>query len=378
VKGAIGHTLAAAGAVETVITALAIARGKIPPTAGLVEPDPKCPLVHVTEALDRPVRAAITSSFGFGGMDTVLVLGAPDLRVERARAPRRVVVTGRACVTPRATADVVEIPPDALDAEKARRLDRASRLTAVACQRALGERRGDEDTGLVLGSAFGALDATSTFLRRLVEKGARLVPPAEFPSLVPSSPAGYASIYLGLGGPTFVVADLSTSGESAFAQGWELVAAGEVDRMCVAAAEEKSAIVDAVLSVIFAQQESSARKEGAAALVLEAEDTAKGDVLARVAWVGAWVSEGPSLPAPSGAHPRVVMANPSPRAIAVVDGSAWRNVERVVCDEDEGTHEAGGAIAIVRGVDALVAGECDEVLFVGSDRGWGYAGILRA
>jgi 3-oxoacyl-[acyl-carrier-protein] synthase II len=377
VKGSIGHTLAAAGAVEAVITALAVARGKIPPTAGLSEPDPKCPLVHVTEALDRPVRAAISSSFGFGGMDTVLVLGAPDLRTKAARKTRNVVVTGRACVTAQAPSEVVALPDDALDAERARRLDRASRLTAVACQRALGDRPGDPDTGLVLGSAFGALDATSAFMRRLVEKGARLVPPAEFPTLVPSSPAGYASIYLGLGGPTFVVADLSTSGECAFTQGWELVAAGEVDRTCVAAAEEKSAIVDAVLSVIFAQQETTARKEGAAALVLEAEETAKGDVLARVAWTAAWVNDAPELPLPAGDRARVVLANPSPRAVAVVEGSAWSNAPRIVCDRGEGTHEAMGAVAIVRGVDALASGACDEVLFVGSDRGWGYAGILR-
>jgi 3-oxoacyl-[acyl-carrier-protein] synthase II len=213
-------------------------------------------------------------------------------------------------------------------------------------------------------------------MRRLVEKGARLVPPAEFPSLVPSSPAGYASIYLGLGGPTFVVADLSTSGECAFTQGWELVAAGEVDRTLVAAVEEKSAIVDAVLSVIFAQQEITARKEGAAALVLEAEESAKGEVLARVRWTTAWVNASPTLPAPTSNRARVVLANPSPRAIAVVEASEGNGVERVVCDRAEGAHEAMGAVAIVRAVDALAAGECDEILFVGSDRGWGYAGIL--
>lgn len=382
VKGAIGHTLAAAGAVETVITALAIARGKIPPTASLTDPDPKCPLVHVPTALDRPVRAAITSSFGFGGMDTVLVLGAPDLRVKETRKPRSVVITGSSIVAPEKSADAVAIADDALDPEKARRLDRTSRLTAIACRRALGDRSdragGPLETGLVLGSAFGAPDATSAFIRRLVEKGARLVPPAEFPALVPSSPAGFASIYLGLGGPAFVVADLSTSGESAFVQGWELVAAGEVDRMCVAAAEETSAIADAVLRVVFAQHEAPARKEGAAALVLEAEETAaKADVLARVAWNAAWVDELPDVPPPSAARPWVVVANPCPRAIAFLDGSSWRDAKRFIVDPDEGGHEAMGAIAIAHGVEVLVRGECDEVLFVGSDRGWGYAGILR-
>lgn len=384
VKGSIGHTLAAAGAVEAVITACAIARGIVPPTAGLSEPDPACPLVHVTQAAARSVRVAITSSFGFGGMDTVLVLGAPDLSTKNARTARKVVVTGRAAVTPVDDADVAALPEGELDAEKARRLDRASRLTAVACKRALGASGsgGEEETGLVLGSAFGALDATSAFMRRLVEKGARLVAPAQFPSLVPSSPAGHASIYLGLGGPAFVVADLSTSGECAFTQGWELVAAGEVDRTCVAAAEEKSAIVDAVLSVIFAQQETSARKEGAAALVLEAEDAAKGDVLARVTWTGAWVTGKPDIPPPApesvtSGRAVVVMANPSPRAVAVVDESPWRDCPRVVCDRARGTHEAMGLVAIAQGVDALVAQSADAVLFVGSDRGWGYAGILE-
>ena len=41
-KGQIGHTLAAAGAIEAAITAMAIARGALPPTVGLEEVDPAC------------------------------------------------------------------------------------------------------------------------------------------------------------------------------------------------------------------------------------------------------------------------------------------------------------------------------------------------
>ncbi|MEO6576730.1 MAG: beta-ketoacyl-[acyl-carrier-protein] synthase family protein, partial [Polyangiaceae bacterium] len=46
-KGQIGHTLGAAGAIEAGVAALTIARQAIVPTAGLVDPDPACPLVHV-------------------------------------------------------------------------------------------------------------------------------------------------------------------------------------------------------------------------------------------------------------------------------------------------------------------------------------------
>jgi 3-oxoacyl-[acyl-carrier-protein] synthase II len=256
-------------------------------------------------------------------------------------------------------------------------------MTVVACERALGGQHPEQDMGLVLGSAFGALDATSAFMRRLREKGPRLASPADFPTLVPSSPAGHASIYLGLGGPAFVVADLSTSGECAFVQGFELVADREVDRMCVAAAEEKSAIVDAVLSVVFKNVDhaSAPRREGAAALVLEAEDAPRAPgrpVLARVTDVIAWADDAEPLanvaPPPEGAV--VVLANPSARALAAVEASPWRACRRVLVARDEGTHEAMGAIAIVRAVDVIVKREAPAALFAGSDRGWGYAGIL--
>src|SRR4029079_5270451 len=118
---------------------------------------------------------------------------------------------------------------------------------------------------------------TSAFMRRLDEKGPRLVSPADFPSLVPSSPAGHASIYLDLGGPTFVVADLATSGEAAFMQGFELVAAGEASSICVVAAEEKSAIVEGCLNVVFGSKDATLgpRREGAAAVMLESEEEAR-------------------------------------------------------------------------------------------------------
>jgi 3-oxoacyl-[acyl-carrier-protein] synthase II len=382
VKGQIGHTLAAAGAVEAVVTALSIARGTIPPTGGLEEPDPQCPLRHVLTAERRPVRAALSSSFGFGGMDTVLVFGASGMRAPDRTSRRHVVVTGAASVTPDEASDVVAFPDHELDGERSRRLDRASRLAVIATQRALAGAEHVPSTAMVLGSAFGALDATSAFMRRLREKGARFVRPADFPSLVPSSPAGHASIYLGLDGPAFVVADLSTSGECALAQGFELVQAGEVDRVCVAAAEEQSAIVDAVLSVVFKNTESVApRKEGAAALVLEAEDVAAArgrTVLARIEQLIAWTTDAAPLaslrPPEDGAL--VVLANPSPRALAALGRSAWRSAPTVVLDAALGTHEAMGAVAIASGVDRLARGEASSVLFVGSDRGWGYAGIL--
>jgi 3-oxoacyl-[acyl-carrier-protein] synthase II len=78
-KSMTGHLLGAAGGAETVICALAIARGVIPPTINYERPDPKCDLDYVPNAA-RPaqVRVAMSNSFGFGGHNVSLIFrGAP-------------------------------------------------------------------------------------------------------------------------------------------------------------------------------------------------------------------------------------------------------------------------------------------------------------
>jgi len=67
-KGATGHMLGAAGAVEMTVCALAIKNGIVPPTINLQNPDPECDLDYVPKAArEMPVNAAINNSFGFGG-----------------------------------------------------------------------------------------------------------------------------------------------------------------------------------------------------------------------------------------------------------------------------------------------------------------------
>lgn len=75
-KGVIGHCLGAAGGIEAVFTALAIANSQIPPTANLTDPDPDCPLDYVPlEAREQRVRVAMSNSFGFGGTNAAIVMG---------------------------------------------------------------------------------------------------------------------------------------------------------------------------------------------------------------------------------------------------------------------------------------------------------------
>jgi 3-oxoacyl-[acyl-carrier-protein] synthase II len=74
-KGLYGHALGASGAVEAAITALALQRGVLPGTCNLVEPDPTIDLELLRDARSATVEAALTNSFGFGGMNAALVLG---------------------------------------------------------------------------------------------------------------------------------------------------------------------------------------------------------------------------------------------------------------------------------------------------------------
>ena len=74
-KGLYGHALGASGAIEAAITALALHHGTLPGTCNLTDPDPSVELSLLTHALPARPEAALTTSFGFGGMNAALVLG---------------------------------------------------------------------------------------------------------------------------------------------------------------------------------------------------------------------------------------------------------------------------------------------------------------
>jgi len=76
IKGAIGHCMGASGAIETVIAALTVAEGCVPPTRNYRTPDPDIRL-DVVHGAARPVDIGVMTkhSFGLGGQNACLVLG---------------------------------------------------------------------------------------------------------------------------------------------------------------------------------------------------------------------------------------------------------------------------------------------------------------
>jgi hypothetical protein len=205
---------------------------------------------------------------------------------------------------------------------------------------------------------------------------------------VPSSPAGDVSIYLGLLGPTLVVADLAATGECAVTQAWELVASGEVDRVAAVAVEEKSVIVDAVFRVLFGPGDANdagrrpQRREGAGAVALAAADVARAQglpVLARVVQLVAWAEDEAPLAElmapPASARAVVVLGADEQRAL--LERSGWGAVSRLSCAEQSGSHEAAGGIAVAVAAARLASDpSLDAALVLGAARGWGYAILL--
>ncbi len=403
-KGQIGHTLGAAGAVEAAFTVLALGQGVVPPTAGLHTPDPELPLRHVMDRGERAdLRAALTSSFGFGGTGSVLAFeraDMPDRRPARSR-PDAVVVTGlcslgpaglltgadNACYDAVAAGDDAPVEPlELLEPARSRRYDRAAAMVTAGAEAALADAAlGPRGVGLVAGTAYGNVERSVQFLRRIAERGARMASPAEFPHLVPSAPSGNASIYVGLTGPVVSASDLDTSAEASFAIAADWLELGLAPAMLAGSAEPRDPIVERVLGPLCVGERTVARGEGAAWLVLEPEASAStrgARVLARVAErVELWCAPEQALRrvrAPALAErAQVFLAAGAPEFAAALAASPWRGVVARDVHRRVGAHEAAGGFALAIAVAKLARGDIDDALVCSTSRGHTHVALLE-
>jgi len=78
-KSYFGHTLGASGALETIVTLLALEHGSAPANLNLDNPDPECDVCLIgDQSISLDSGIAMKNSFGFGGGNGVLVLGRPE------------------------------------------------------------------------------------------------------------------------------------------------------------------------------------------------------------------------------------------------------------------------------------------------------------
>ncbi len=386
-KGQLGHTLAAAGAIEAALTVMALDRGIVPGTGGLEQPEETPSLRHVIGGAVRvELGAAMSTSFGFGGSGTVLVFERPAAAAATATATgnrrsapicaARVVVTGAlsmgplglldaaasaAYVEPASSAPGKRLPDPELDSRRSRRFDRMTQLIVGGAGRAMsGADLDGEGIGLVVGSSFGNIDRTTRFLRRIADKGPGLAHPAEFPHILPSAPSGNASIYLGLTGPVVTVGSLTATGECAAAVAASFVAAGVAGGMIAGSVEWQDPAIEA------AQPERETLESGAW-LVLEDRAHARRRGAAALAEVVGWSQTsrepgGPGVSSPGTALPSVVSTLTDWESL---DLPGWADAPRYSVAANAGRHASAGAVAMAAGVGLIVTKRANEVLVCG-------------
>ena len=233
VKGAFGHTLAAAGALEAVVAAIGIAEGLVPANVGCRHPDPDLNLDPVSQPVLKPIETVLSNSFGFGGNNASVVLAACG-RTKTGKIPeesRPMTILGSACLTgagrtgPTARAmadgkacagmlDLGSISAN-LSVGRIRRLKRFPRLAlslAVAASEGLGEDR--KPTAVFMGTGWGALTETADFLNRLFETDEQFPGPTDFVGSVHNAAAGQIAMQFKAAGANITM----TGGDYSFEQ----------------------------------------------------------------------------------------------------------------------------------------------------------------
>ena len=233
-KGAIGHPLAAAGAVGTVVSALAIQSSLVPANTGCREVDPEIDLKLVGKPERRKVRTVLANAFGFGGNNAALVIGTSGKRRPKRpsrNAPFSLVVNASACLTGAGDMDmtlsrlekgvscagtlsmddiVKGLPP-----RQIRRFKRLSRM-ALALAVSLKDKANTEQSpnAIFWSTGWGGLSETNDFLLQLFESDHKFASPTDFINSVHNAPASHVAIHFKTRGPNIT----ATGGDYSFEQ----------------------------------------------------------------------------------------------------------------------------------------------------------------
>lgn len=266
-KAQIGHTLGAAGVLETLALANALQRGVVPAAAGegQIDPDAAVELLERTEP--RSIEAGLKLSAAFGGANAALVI-TREKSMRVARSVRPVYLRATARITPSdlpSLSDIIGVPKDRLA-----RLDMLCKLglRAVAALRAIVGAETLRGAGIVAGHGLATIDTNDRFDSRRRTRGPTLVDPRLFPATSPNAVAGECAIVFGLTGPSFAVNAGFDGGSEALACAAELVAAGDAERMVIVAADDAGPVARDLLT--WSGQKHRAIEEGAVALLIDA------------------------------------------------------------------------------------------------------------
>ncbi len=309
-KSMVGHLLGAAGAVEGIVTVLALRDQLAPPTAGFTEPDPQCGLDPIAnEARPMALDAALSNNFAFGGANATVVYARPGALPGNPPAPAAhdVVVTGIGSLSAAGTGmdavwdafragdrlgeveDGLRLARVEFDRSAAgtpkerRRMDRMSQMAVASVRAALdhagltGDTAAVAATGVIVGTGIGPMESSENFTVPVLTGSAKQANPAIFPNTVYNGAAGQVAMALGTKGPTSTLTSAHAAGAAALGVAYDLVRTGKADRIVALAVDAFSpGALDAYRSMpLFASGPRYTLAEGGVAVVLERADLAE-------------------------------------------------------------------------------------------------------
>ncbi len=234
IKGASGHSLAAAGGVEAVVSVMAVLQGLMPANTGLQQVDPALGLLPLIHPVQVPVKAVLSNSFGFGGNNGSLVIGAPGAFGQQSslQACGPLAIHGYACLSgagdtyatmerinsgaaAAGMADLAQISEN-LPSQLIRRLKRLPRMTLSLAVMAHKDSGFDAQKpgSVFMGTGWGALSETHDFLTRLNASKEQFPSPTDFVGSVHNGPASQVAIMFGATGPNIT----ASGGDYSFEQ----------------------------------------------------------------------------------------------------------------------------------------------------------------
>jgi len=292
VKGSFGHSLAASGVIEAVVAALCIREGFMPANVGWRHRDEAIGFRPLDAPRTCPVGKVLSNSFGFGGNNAVLALGAPEHLPAAAPPPmgRKLQVRSYACLTGAGgTAATLErffrgeSCKGTLDADRlteglpprsVRRMKRLPRMALGLAARTL-RRIGDTTpvSDVYFGTAWGALSETHDFLNKLYATQEFFTSPIDFVGSVHNAPGGQVAMRENARGANVTMTGGDASFEQTLAAAHFLAASGR-QAVLVGGADEMHPIFSALFdrSVTLADTPS----DGGGMLLLETAGEAVG------------------------------------------------------------------------------------------------------
>ncbi|HVH42594.1 MAG TPA: beta-ketoacyl synthase N-terminal-like domain-containing protein [Labilithrix sp.] len=237
-KGAIGHTLGAAGALEVVSATVALEAGVAPASVG--EGATEAGLRVLDRAEPCTARAALKLSSAFGGANAALVVSVDRPNV--AIAPRPHAYVSSAVSVGVSETDVARLAQrTGYGADRIARADLLVRL-AMAATAALEDANGGpgalRGAGILVGHGLATVETNAQFQARIRAAGATRAEPRRFAYTTPNAGAGECAVAFGLTGPAFAVGGGPHGGIEAIGVAADLVRARVADRIVVVAVDE--------------------------------------------------------------------------------------------------------------------------------------------